>query len=62
MDFLVYVGHGNHDTDEITISNALDPLEAACAATALVLATRHDGLEWYVIDVLPIFPMPKGKH
>lgn len=57
MDYIVWVGHGDHDTEELPVKGVRSPQDAMVAAATMLLAT-HD-LGWHIIDVLPVLPMPR---
>lgn len=59
MNYIVWVGHGDHDTECLPIRGAADPYEAVWFAS-LIVSAEHDDGTWHVIDVLPVLPMPKG--
>lgn len=60
MDYMVCIGYGDHDTEELPVRGVADPDEAMLAAALLLASTTSE--VWHIIDVLPIFPMPKGMH
>ena len=61
MDYLVWVGKGEHDTDSLPVRGVRNPIEAVCVAV-VVLEAENDVGTYHIIDVVPIFPMAKGKH